>query len=481
MLAAIGAGPAAAATIAGGSTITVTSGPESEDFYAYEDTNDIVFERNSTAAPALSATGTCSGTAGQVTCPRANIVANLGSGDDQAGFGGVGLTTVEVHAGPGNDSIEGSPGADQIFGDEDTDYINGREGADSVNGGAGNDSFARLIGADSVFGGDGGDTIEFFGAPAAVFVSLDDVANDGPESARTANVHADVEAVQGSEFDDHLVGNIKENELHGNKGNDEVIGGGGAFDTLRGDDGNDTLDSVNDFEDDLGCGAGIDAIRIDPRDKVDDCENVTVVGPDNDGDGSKPPIDCDDNNAAVKPGGNDIPGNGLDEDCSGADAPLLDADQDGVTDEKDCDDGNKAIRPGAVDKPGNGIDEDCDGADDPYPVVVGTVAVLFSSSRAGMRITLLRITGAQAGARVQVRCRGRGCPFARRSLRLRRGRVVGTRLFRGRRLRPGAVFELRLTATDTIGKVRRLTVRRGGRFRQQSLCLKPGKRSPSAC
>ena len=43
---------------------------------------------------------------------------------------------------------------------------------------------------------------------------------------------------------------------------------------------------------------------------------------DGDADGSFPPADCNDSNPAVKPGAADTPGNGVDEDCSGADTPL---------------------------------------------------------------------------------------------------------------------------------------------------------------
>jgi len=101
---------------------------------------------------------------------------------------------------------------------------------------------------------------------------------------------------------------------------------------------------------------------------------------------SSNPADCNDGNASVFPGATEIPDDGIDQDCSGADAVtcFVDADGDGfgvpgmtviapdgtcdaASNESefstDCDDGDPSIFPGATEIPDDGIDQDCDGSD----------------------------------------------------------------------------------------------------------------------
>jgi hypothetical protein len=102
-----------------------------------------------------------------------------------------------------------------------------------------------------------------------------------------------------------------------------------------------------------------------PGDGVDqDCSGAD--GPDRDGDGFSPlgsPRDCDDRDRRVNPGARERRGNGVDENCDGI---VEDVDGDGALatgDPADCDDLSARLRPGARDVPGNGVDEDCDGYD----------------------------------------------------------------------------------------------------------------------
>jgi len=71
--------------------------------------------------------------------------------------------------------------------------------------------------------------------------------------------------------------------------------------------------------------------------------------------------DCDDNNAEINPSIEEIPNNGIDDDCDGEDLIIIiDDDNDGFQVEDDCDDNNPNIFPGALEIC-DGLDNNCDG------------------------------------------------------------------------------------------------------------------------
>ncbi len=72
--------------------------------------------------------------------------------------------------------------------------------------------------------------------------------------------------------------------------------------------------------------------------------------------------DCNDKDAAVAPGADEVWYDGIDGDCNGGSDD--DADLDGVPSPEDCDDASSAIHPGADEVWYDGVDENCDGLSD---------------------------------------------------------------------------------------------------------------------
>jgi hypothetical protein len=164
-----------------------------------------------------------------------------------------------------------------------------------------------------------------------------------------------------------------------------------------------------------------------------------------------------------------------------APAPPPDQDGDGVSPPTDCMDTNSSVRPGAREIPGNGLDDDCLGGDAPAKIAA-IVTIRWGAAKPDVRLLRLEVRDAPPSARIVIRCRGKRCRFAhRRATADRNGRAQLLKLIPRRRLRPGTTLEVSITAPNMIGKVLRYRVRRYRFSGGSTLCLPPGTQRPVRC
>jgi Ca2+-binding RTX toxin-like protein len=398
--------------------------------------------------------GSCTLLANRVECPLVPlfVVTFLGSGDTLRTGVGTGSAAVDVHGGGGADDLEGTPNADRMLGEEDgdlldagagndtldgglgSDYLYDGAGDDTVSGGPGDDHLTAGSGRDNFGGGEGSDSADYSDRGGPVTITLDGVADDG-ETGVVDNIGADVEEASGGAGADRIVGNPSGNRLHGRGGNDSIVGGS-AEDRVEGDEGDDTIDTRDGVYDSVDCGPGADTVYADLGDSTTNCE----IAPDADGDGYGVPEDC---------------------------APL-----------------DPAIHPGAGEIHGNAVDEDCkDGPAYLRVVTPISYSILRRLNPPRTRFKRLVISEVQAGDRIEVRCKGRGCPFKKRTRIGQPGTptVNVAKMLKRRYLRRGAVVEIRVLRENQIGKVQRYRIGRGGAVKSTGLCLFVGATTPAPC
>jgi hypothetical protein len=421
---------------------------------------------NAAAAPVVAGSFCSQLTANaSVRCDISGTVNfSLGDGNDKVtkitpGHGGT------LNGDAGNDTLVSlDTTVANLNGGADDDYLEASGSlADVFNGGDGNDTIRGSgAGADVINGGAGTDT--FLVAGGAWTVSLDDVANDGIPGTNVGNVHADVENVTGGQFADELTGSAAANVLRGGGSGDKLDGKGGS-DSIFGEGGDDTIAARDGVADTIDCGDGSDTVAADPQDILIACETITYA--DADGDGHPANVDCNDANPAIHPGATDIPGNGIDEDCSGADEPKAEP--------------TPTATPTATATPAATATATPSATATPQPTPIATAApsltptptptpapldsVIFATFRYAKAYTIfdeILIRNARAGSTISFKCSGKGCPkslkprtIAKDAAKLRIAKPLGKA-----KPKVGGRFEVRVTrGSSTIGA--RYTVRAG--------------------
>jgi hypothetical protein len=163
--------------------------------------------------------------------------------------------------------------------------------------------------------------------------------------------------------------------------------------------------------------------------------------------------------------------------------PDLDADDDGAQTPLDCRDNDPKIRPGITDTPQDGVDQDCSGADADYRLLNRKVRYAFDVTKAGAIVfARLQVVPARVGDVITLSCKGRGCRFKTRKVSVRKDRATLSllRYVTRVRLRNGATFEVRVTRPDAIGPYTRLKVQKGD-VKSLSRCVRPGVKKPVRC
>jgi hypothetical protein len=177
-----------------------------------------------------------------------------------------------------------------------------------------------------------------------------------------------------------------------------------------------------------------------------------------DEDGHSRPSDCNDESPSIHPGANDVPDNGIDEDCDGQDA-RADSDGDGVPNYRDR----------CPARPTMGVDSDGDGCRDLEPLQL-TAQVRLTLRQGSLHLASLSVR-TDPGAHVALACEDHACaPEAKRA---KGGRIHFGNSFQ-RRLPNQAKILLTATKAGYVGVVKRYRLSTAGIRLLGEWCLPPG-------
>ncbi len=162
----------------------------------------------------------------------------------------------------------------------------------------------------------------------------------------------------------------------------------------------------------------------------------------------------------------------------------IDNDKDGFPVGLDCNDANAAIRPGVVEVKGNRVDENCDTIAEPFPTLAAGVATSWDAKGNSITLKGLQVTQQfPRGWSVKILCKGSKCPF--KSKTLKKGKVkrsasnVITSLSKKqRKFRAGQTVEVWVSAPNFNTKVSRYALKKGKIPTTQPFCVLPGQTRP---
>jgi hypothetical protein len=104
--------------------------------------------------------------------------------------------------------------------------------------------------------------------------------------------------------------------------------------------------------------------------------------------------------------------------------------------------------------------------------VRATVSLRTTAGKPGRVVRRLAVTGVRYASRIEVRCRGLGCPYKSRTYRVRDGRSRISQHWRGVTLKPGAVVEVFVRSDIALGRYVRYAVPKAGQsVKRTARCL----------
>ncbi|HEY0009073.1 MAG TPA: hypothetical protein VGB55_10155, partial [Tepidisphaeraceae bacterium] len=164
---------------------------------------------------------------------RTQYVATLNGATQNIDVGGV--TRIEVYAGAGNDTFDGSGTAQRI-------YVNGGAGRDLIVGGDGDDTLTGGAQSNTLIGGLGDDALNGSGGNDSMIGNGGNDRFYGNGGTDTMNGGSNVDRFYGGDDADYIIGGSANDKIYAGGGNDTLIGGLGA-DILAGGAGTDTADN----------------------------------------------------------------------------------------------------------------------------------------------------------------------------------------------------------------------------------------------